>query len=217
MQNKYHPLHWLGLTLLLIPTLVSASTYNIEVILFERYSGGDQAWSTDFGSPDFGSARANLSASSGGGARLLGGKSLGGIAQALRKKGIKVHAHVRWQQNVPNQQSKSWYQIGNGNVGGLISVSRGHYLHLDTDLLIRHQGNAYRAKLGRRMRSGELHYLDHPKIGIIALAQRAGGAGAAKPAQTANTTQAKPTPTAEQDEPKPATENNIPRATADPS
>lgn len=198
---------------LLLPTFASASAYNIEVILFERYSGGGEAWTSHPGSPNFGLAKANLSKSSGGGARLVGGKSLGGIANTLRKKGMKVHAHLRWQQQVPKRNNKSWYRIGTGSVGGIISVSRGHYLHLNTDLLIRHKGSAYRVKMGRRMRSGELHYLDHPKIGIITIAERVRSKAnnvETTPIKVDNQPE-KPEPS----EPKPATENSIPRSTAD--
>ena len=48
-------------------------------------------------------------------------------------------------------------------------MSRGRYLHLDTDLVLRDAVSAqpYRIRLHRRLRSEELHHLDHPAIGVL--------------------------------------------------
>lgn len=52
-----------------------------------------------------------------------------------------------------------------------LSVSR--YLHITTDLQMQHKSlegedlRAAKIQLNRRMRSGELHYLDHPMLGIM--------------------------------------------------
>lgn len=77
---------------------------------------------------------------------------------------------------------------------GTISVSRSRYLHFNSDLIMQHSKlhsspanlentqadptgtemdanspyiRAAQIKLSRKMRSGELHYLDHPMLGII--------------------------------------------------
>ena len=53
-------------------------------------------------------------------------------------------------------------------------MTRGRFLHLDTDLLLRapDSSQTYRVQLSRRMRSDELHYVDHPKLGILIRAER---------------------------------------------
>jgi len=61
---------------------------------------------------------------------------------------------------------------------GTLTLSRNRYLHADLDLLLRRadgvdpvSGTAarrtYRLHAQRRMRSGELHYIDHPAMGVL--------------------------------------------------
>lgn len=70
---------------------------------------------------------------------------------------------------------------------GTINISRGRYLHVWLDLLYRPEKkpaqssgffsflaedktpDAYRLTQQRRVRSGELHYFDHPRFGVLAL------------------------------------------------
>jgi hypothetical protein len=73
-------------------------------------------------------------------------------------------------------------------VTGTINVSRNRYLHLDADLVFEPapvkqaatslfsifkpeepQVKGYRMQQSRRIRSGEVHYFDHPRFGLIAL------------------------------------------------
>ncbi len=75
-------------------------------------------------------------------------------------------------------------------IEGTLKVGVKRYLHLETDLLLRRSvmdepspgqtglrslGPAYqtyRLQAQRRMRSGKLHYLDHPVIGVLVLASK---------------------------------------------
>ena len=67
---------------------------------------------------------------------------------------------------------------------GLITISRGRYLHLQADLLyhrwlpvlaeepgggMEERRASFRMRQHRRMRSREVHYLDHPVLGVIVL------------------------------------------------
>ncbi len=67
-------------------------------------------------------------------------------------------------------------------LSGVIKVGLSRYLHLDTNLLYRlpHKGGSegdvanvlfdtFQLSESRRMRSREIHYLDHPMFGVIAL------------------------------------------------
>ena len=92
-------------------------------------------------------------------------------AEALRRKGLTPLLHTAWRQRVGDQDNKDWLWLDAGPVTGLVRISLGRYLHIDTDLAIR-SGTGDNATLirnqdHRRMRSGELHYLDHPAYGIL--------------------------------------------------
>jgi len=171
---------WLLTVILLslMPTTVLASAYKFEIVLFERPGGGSgELWPAEPGEPDPEKAVGRLSAAGGsGGATMLpaSSKILGPAAYTLKKKGMIVHDHLAWTQATRGRNSDTWYWIGSGRLSGLVRLSRGRYLHLDTDLLLRDAGSSqpYRIKLHRRMRSDELHYVDHPKLGILIRAKR---------------------------------------------
>lgn len=92
--------------------------------------------------------------------------------------------HRAWIQPVPDRDQlrpmliQAGERIGTGwRIEGFLGVTRGRYLHLDTRLWYTPNapGNAQGQDPGymelreqRRMRSGELHYLDHPKFGVLA-------------------------------------------------
>lgn len=101
--------------------------------------------------------------------RATSSGSLGAVAYTLRQKGLNVLEQISWVQSPRGINSDAWYTLSNGRLNGLIRVRRGRYLHVDVDLLLRNatSSDPIRAKLYRRMASGELHYLDHPKLGIL--------------------------------------------------
>lgn len=171
--------------LLILPTAALAAgsafatPYDIEIVIFERFGNeNSEHWAQDPGAPDIGKAVGDLSraALSGPQAVVLDADSrqLGPAAYTLKRRGAVVHAHQRWRQDVADRNSPNWYRIGNQTVNGLIRVTRGRYLHLDTDLLLQRPGTSqsWRIQLHRRMRSGELHYVDHPMLGILIRADR---------------------------------------------
>ena len=63
-------------------------------------------------------------------------------------------------------------------IEGTVSLLASHYLHLDAHLLYTQaiEGGrvSYRLKENRLMRRDELHYLDSPKLGILAKVTKAG-------------------------------------------
>ncbi|MGK0173549.1 MAG: hypothetical protein ACI9W2_005297, partial [Gammaproteobacteria bacterium] len=70
-----------------------------------------------------------------------------------------------------NTGSRSQSEDG-ATVDGSIRVWRTRYLHIDADLLYRlgYDGNGpgeFRMEQHRRMRSRELHFLDHPMFGVL--------------------------------------------------
>lgn len=161
----------LGLLLAVLAFLNTAhaedDVYDFEIVIFER-PGSAAASTPASGDPDRAAAVGRLDV------LAVGGRSLGPVAYTLRQKGMIVHEHLAWRQVPRGRGSEAWYWIGGGRLGGLIRVTRGRFLHLETDLLLRDTSTAqpYRVKHYRRMRSGELHYVDHPKVGILIKAER---------------------------------------------
>lgn len=142
--------------------------YDFEIVVFER-PGGDGELSVDpGGEPDPSAAIGRLEK------LAVGSRALGPVAYTLRQKGMIIHEHLAWRQVPGARNSDAWYWIGSGRLGGLLRVTRGRYLHLEADLLLRDTNTAvpHHIKLYRRMRSGELHYVDHPKLGILIQAER---------------------------------------------
>jgi len=192
-KRTRYPLFGLLLLSLLAagPLAADGNVYDIEIVVFERPGGGGgEFWPADPGMPDRGAALGRLED------RAVAGKSLGPMAYTLKKKGMIVHSHLAWRQKPGGRDSDTWYWMGNGRLSGLIRVSRGRFLHLDTDLVLidSNSGQPYRIKLHRRMRSDELHYVDHPRLGILI---RARPQRAASPAgDAAGTSSGEPKPAA---------------------
>lgn len=189
MNKKSHSGVAAGLLLLLLflPTLATAEAYKFEMIIFERPGAvGGEYWPSNPGQPDRSKAVGTLGSQP-------AKRNLGPIAYTLKQKGMNVLKHMAWIQTPGSRSSNSWRWLSAGRLEGLVRLTRGRFLHLDTDLLLRDPNSSqpYRVQLNRRMRSNELHYLDHPKLGIIFRATRLrpatsapdAGAGEPKPAQ----------------------------------
>jgi hypothetical protein len=77
--------------------------------------------------------------------------------------------HLRW--------GETSAATGMAPVDGSVSLSAGHYLHLDADLLYTQavEGGhvSYRLHENRKMRRDELHHLDSPRLGILARVTKA--------------------------------------------
>ncbi len=101
-----------------------------------------------------------------------------------RSGAYRVVLHRAWIQPVPDrdQLQPLLIQVGDRigavwRIEGYLGITRGRYLHLDTRLWYtpnsspntQTQAPSYmELREQRRMRSGELHYLDHPKFGVLA-------------------------------------------------
>lgn len=101
------------------------------------------------------------------------------IHKAWRQTGLAEDAAI----DIPIDSRKT---IGNeNNIHGSIKIVLGRYLHIYTNMIYQqlrndvatvfhNQGlqshNDYPINFHRRMRSKELHYLDHPMVGILVMA-----------------------------------------------
>jgi hypothetical protein len=171
-----------------------APEYQVELLLFLRDAQpGGEYWQTDGSAPDPALAIATVQggpppvaaidslplAPAGPAAQLLltslpvSEYQLGNHAEALRRKGLTPLLHTAWQQRVGNRDNKDWLWLRAGPVYGLVRISLGRFLHIDTDLALQ-TGQGDNTTLihsvdHRRMRSNELHYLDHPAFGMLVL------------------------------------------------
>jgi len=101
--------------------------------------------------------------------------------------GYHVLFHHAWRQLAYDRTNAADYPVhsladnSHDSVTGTITLIRERYLHLDVDLLLTSAGSsapvlysagpgnapAWRLSEKRRIRSGELHYFDHPRFGVI--------------------------------------------------
>jgi hypothetical protein len=102
---------------------------------------------------------------------------LGGIEEALRRSHeYQPVAHFGWTQvgyplNAAPQVDLDALLPQGSALSGKASLSRGRYLHLTLNLSFQPPGGSprYFLQQGRRMRSNEKHYFDHPQFGVIAI------------------------------------------------
>jgi hypothetical protein len=149
----------------------AGKTYDIELILFARGGGsGGEQWTSSPGRPDLKGVRYLKKGAQT--YRILPKSQwkLGGAFSRLKSKGgYTPLLHLAWRQQVTSRKEADPVHLlsssGSG-MEGTIKVSVGRYLHVDLDLLL---GKSYRMQAHRRMRSKELHYIDHPKMGALVL------------------------------------------------
>lgn len=175
--------------------------YDIELILFKQGSGYSEHWPSDPGSPDWSEA-VNLVAAVSGKRQpyaLLPRADwrLRSAFNALRKTqgDLQPLFHQAWRQPVAGpKNAKAIYLTSSSSASaglfeGVIKISVNRYLHVALDLLLKNavrdsaQVNnsealsspsfgSVRVTGKRRMRSGEIHYIDHPMMGALILISR---------------------------------------------
>jgi hypothetical protein len=164
IKSRINLLLLLGL-LLTSSQLMAAKTYTIEVLAFSQsgQSTGGEWWPSDPGQPNLHLANTPRSLGS-------SSKRLSGIASRLSKKaGYRVLLHQAWRQTVISPKNAKPLRLTSGSaLDGTIKVSVKRYLHVDLDLLLK-SGKGYRLQSKRRMRSKEIHYIDHPMMGVLVL------------------------------------------------
>ena len=129
--------------------------------------------------------------------RKIKGVGLDKYARSLKaSKRYNVLVHKAWRQTglshkdafdipIDSRPAGSAQTGKSNNIHGTIKIVLGRYLHIYTDMIYRQPRNdaapkyygeqakpyrEYPIKSHRRMRSKELHYLDHPMVGILVMA-----------------------------------------------
>ncbi|PLY12032.1 MAG: hypothetical protein C0631_18145 [Sedimenticola sp.] len=157
--------------------------FDIELLLFERTSpnaGNSEAWSSDTRIP-FQPNVVRIQSESVAGYRLLpeNHRQLSPDAYTLERSGrFKTLAHLNWRQpGLSKSRAKAVY-ISGGGLEGTVTISLSRFLHVDFDMLLnrfspqRGEYKTYAFNEHRKMRSGELHYVDHPLIGALIKIER---------------------------------------------
>ena len=170
----------------------NVTLYDVEMIIFDRSdeeAGITEIWPDDPGEPDWES----LPAPDTPDWLPTSAWKLGPEDYTLRHKsrGLKNHIHAAWRQVIRKGgkvapirlRSKQTTVNGMPVMEGLVSVSVKRYLHVNLDMTLRKDRvsaggeskngvlesrvRRFRMQEHRRMRSGELHYLDHPMMGVL--------------------------------------------------
>lgn len=151
--------------------------YEIELVIFKNKGDTGEIWPDSLDIPErpqiSGVLFSNTEASTV--ARLPDkDKQLSAIAYSLNRKGYRLLLHEAWRQPVNSRVAQDWLSINTPLLTGQVRMVKGRYLHFYPDLTLYDEdlGISYPMKSHRRMRSDELHYIDHPKIGIIIQAKR---------------------------------------------
>ena len=183
----------------LIPAQADVTEYDFELIIFEdtsgRYANSEQ-WQYELPEAETASAGnqpTNKATNADINISQIKGIGLSKYAQKLKSnKRYNVLVHKAWRQTgladddaiaIPIDSRKT--SSDGNNIHGSIKIVLGRYLHIYTDMIYQQprKDNApewqdpalqqymeYPINFHRRMRSKELHYLDHPLVGILVMA-----------------------------------------------
>lgn len=182
-------LHHKAIKVLLLPLLAllfsTASQaeetrwYDVEVLLFVQQSQdyrNSEQWPVDYTEPPLEGSRELRSS---GSFRRLSQAELkrrGDAGRIKRASDLRLLAHFGWRQpGLPRERAVP-IRINDmvPGLSGTLTLILSRYLHIETDLLYREgPDRAYPMQQSRRMRSDELHYLDHPVIGMAIEVRRA--------------------------------------------
>lgn len=90
-------------------------------------------------------------------------------------------ARISWIQKDPPEDNGPGLHVHVGEpangicpIDGTITLTAGHYLHLDVDMIYTQGSVSYRLRENRKLMRDELHHLDSPKLGVLARVTKAG-------------------------------------------
>jgi hypothetical protein len=153
------------------PASAWAASYNLEVLVFQNLdASSEEVFPEDPGRIDTSAGRSFPAVAT----------TLSQVAQTLRRSpSYRVLYHHAWRQ--PGYSPGKAVPVavfndeasGAGTLEGTISLNKRRFLHADVDLWFEDGDSLLpvRMQQSRRMRSKELHYLDHPRLGVLIIAR----------------------------------------------
>lgn len=185
MRTKLHALLLTLLFISAVPAQAAEGDYTVEVLIFTQNSYGDGTLPYDAldptQTPPAIAEAVQPSAYDGLPFSQLESLPrerylLSDDAARLSRQGFQILWHGGWYQNVSTGRNpKVRIASADGRVDGIIQVDRSRYLHFKPDLLLSREAaieaipQRYRLQQSRRMRSEQLHYLDHPHFGMLVM------------------------------------------------
>jgi hypothetical protein len=159
---------------------VRATMYDVEILVFRPLDPFDdgELWPQEPGRPDIEQA---VEIQPGGTMSPLSPTSfrLSDVEGALRlSRGYRPLFHLAWTQPGLGTGRAMPVHIISGEtpdgtiIEGTVTLARERYLHLYVDLVMYSDDGLtppFRLAAHRRMRSRELHYIDHPRFGVLAI------------------------------------------------
>jgi hypothetical protein len=166
-----------------------ANLYDVELVIFRVNSptGTPEQWTTEEGlandttpdnDADESSAAAAPRTTRQASVTPLAPEQfkLSAVEDTLRRsREYQPVAHIGWTQPGYSLNAAPGVALADllpaSAISGRVALSRGHYLHLNLDLVYQSpsSGQHYVMRQSRRMRSNEKHYFDHPYFGVIAI------------------------------------------------
>lgn len=156
--------------------------YAVEIILFKQANPGvnEEVWPNDLVPTDYSNAVRLLQHD---GMPMSQGETLArtdfalnGEASRLSRTGYSVLYHNSWIQKFsPNSKTKLGLTDPNLGLEGTLDIERQRFLHVYPDIRLSLESSLgqnapiVRMQESRRMRSSELHYIDHPVLGMLVL------------------------------------------------
>lgn len=183
-----------------IPGAAGANTYRVDLIVFlDKHAAAEQGRAPVIADTGKAIDLANTAALKAAGIEILPDDQFALTDQWQRLKTAKRYQpliRLAWlQKNPPADASATlrlkWGEglsLGNGDglgasllmpVDGTVALLLGNFLNLDVDVVYTQRsgetgnGSSYRLNEKRRMKRDELHYLDSPKLGMIARVSKA--------------------------------------------
>lgn len=166
--------NWIAAVLLCgglaLATQAAANDYDVEVLVFENLHGLDsERFPEDPGRPEIADAGTFPGA----------GLTLEDLARRLElSPSHRLLVHRGWRQ--PGLEPDAAIPValvesfeGTGTLFGTVTLKRRRFLHAEVDLWFERGDTLEQVRMqqSRKMRSDELHYLDHPRLGVIIIAR----------------------------------------------
>lgn len=107
-------------------------------------------------------------------------------AQAIRRRGsgLRLLVHAAWQQEIPDGKAGPWVLLpATAEVGGCLRAGIKKVPEVEIALAyLPDPEDQHRAQLKQQVRPGEVHYLDHPAVGVLLRLDPLGADAGATPA-----------------------------------